>query len=198
MPFSSSWSAVGFSVAGDHAQGAVSGRHRLRRGQVLTVDMRHRRRFAIIGVVAVLLLVHARRLRPHGAHGHFVELLHFHAIGHKGAPALVRFAVMAHAPLMQRCLQLAVMLVRDQIANGLAEVPQEPVAGFGAFHYLPGENRHPGQRIVATQLLELRDHVVGPVLRTRLPTIVNHVADAALAHVIRADRLLVAVQVGFM
>ena len=89
---------------------------------------------------------------------------------------------MAHAPLVQRGLQLAVMLVGDQVANGLAEVPQEPVAGFGAFHHLPGENRHPGQRIIAAPLLELRDHVVGPVLRTGLPAIVDHVADAALAH----------------
>ena len=32
---------------------------------------------------------------------------------HKGASALVRLPVMAHAPLVQRRLQLAVMLVRD-------------------------------------------------------------------------------------
>ena len=157
--------------------------------------MRHRRRLAIIRVVAELFFVHARDLRPHRAHRDVSQLLHFHAIGNKRAPALVRFRIVAHAPLFQRRLHLAVVLVGDQIANGLAEIPQELVAGFGAFDHLPGEDRHPGQRIVAAPLLELGHHVVGPVLRTRLPAIGNHVADAALAHVVRADRLLVAVEI---
>ena len=100
-----------------------SRRQRLGRGQVLTIDMRHRRRFPVIRVVAVLLVVHARDLGPHCAHGHFVELLHFHAISDKGASTLVRFPIMAHAPLMQRGLQLAVMLVRNEIPDGLAKIP---------------------------------------------------------------------------
>ena len=87
------------------------------------------------------------------------------------------------------------MLVRDQIANSLTEVPQELVTGFSTFDHLPGENRHPRQRIIAAPLLELGDHVVGPVLRTRLPAIGNHVPDAALAHVIRADRVFVTIKV---
>ena len=50
-------------------------------------------------------------------------------------------------------------------------------------------------RVVAAQLLELRDHVVGPVLRAGLPAVVDDVADALLAHLVGADRLLVAVEI---
>ena len=118
---------------------------RLCRRKILAVDMRHRRRLAIIRVVAELFLVHSRDLRPHRAHRDFGQLLHFHAVGDEGASALVRFPIVPHAPLFQRGLHLSVVLVGDQVGDGLAEIPQELVAGFGALDHSPGENRHPGR-----------------------------------------------------
>ena len=100
MPFRNSWSAVGLSVAGDHAQGAAAGGHGFGRREVLSVDVRHRCGLAIVGVVAVRRVVHARGLRPHGAHGNFVELLHFHAVGDEGAADFVRLAVV---PMPHSC-----------------------------------------------------------------------------------------------
>ena len=50
-------------------------------------------------------------------------------------------------------------------------------------------------RIVAAQPGELGDHAVGPVLCTRLPTVADHIPDAALAHEVRTNRFLVTVQV---
>ena len=161
----------GLEGRGRPGPGRGGGGHGFGGGEVLTVDVGDRSGLAIVGVVAELLLVDAGRLGPHGAHGHFVELLDFHAVGDKGAAALVGFAVVAHAALMQRGFQLAVVFVGDQVGDGLAEVPEEAVAGFGAFHHVSGEDGHPGQRIVAAALFELGDHVVGPVLRAGLPTV---------------------------
>ena len=158
--------------------------------------MSHGCRLAIIRVVTECFLVHSRDLGPHGAHGHFVELLHFHAIGHKGAAGLVRLAIVAYVAPMQHGFQLAIVFVGDEVANGLAEVPQELVAGCGALYHLPGQNRHPRRWIIAAQLLELGDHIVGPVLRTGFPAIVDYIADALLAHPVRTHCLLVAVQIG--
>ncbi len=47
------------------------------------------------------------------------------------------------------------------------------------------------------RLLELRDHVVGPVLRSGFPAVVDDVADAALPHLVGADRFFVTVEVLF-
>ena len=140
-------------------------------------------------------MIDTRRLGPHCAHGNLVELLHLHAIGDKCPPVLVRLPIVAHPALFQRGFQLAIMLVCDQVGNGLAKIPQEPVARFGAIDHMPRQNRHPGQRIIAAQLLELRDHVIGPILRTGLPAIVDDVADASFSHEVRANRLLVTVEV---
>src|SRR5664280_3112974 len=87
------------------------------------------------------------------------------------------------------------MFIGSQVRDGLAEVPQELVARRSALHHVPGKYWHPGQWIVPAQFLELDDHIVGPVLRTRFPAIVDHIADAAFSHHARAYRLLVAVQV---
>ena len=59
--------------------------HRFGGGNVLPVDVGHRGGLAVVCVVAELLVVHARGLRPHGAHGNFVELLHLHTVGDKRA-----------------------------------------------------------------------------------------------------------------
>ena len=96
---------------------------------------------------------------------------------------------------MQGVFKLAVVFVGDEIGDGLAEVPQEAVAGFGALDHAAGKHGHPGCGIVAAQLFELRDHVVSPVLRSGFPTVVDYEANASLAHQFGADGFLVAVEV---
>ena len=140
-------------------------------------------------------MVHARRLRPHRAHRHFVHLLHFHAVGHKCAPALVRLAIVRHPALMQHRLQLTVVLGRNQVRNRLAKIPQKPVARRSTLHHTPGQHRQPRRRIVSAQLFKLRQQVVGPVLRARFPAVIHHVMNAVLAHQLRSHRLRIAVQI---
>ena len=50
-------------------------------------------------------------------------------------------------------------------------------------------------RIVATPLGDLDDHVVGPILRTGLPTIGDYKTDSAFAHHVGPYGFFVAVEV---
>ena len=146
MPLSNSWSAVGFKVAGDQAQGAAAGRHRLRRREVLAVDVRHRGRLPIVRVVAETALLFTPGACVHIALiGMSSQLLHLHAIGDEGAAALVRLAVVADAALLERGLHLAVVLVRHQVGDRLAQIPQETVAGLGALDHRPARTGSQGR-----------------------------------------------------
>ena len=158
--------------------------------------MGHGGRFAIIGVVVVHLLIHPGSLRPHRSHGNIIELLHLHAIGDECASALVRLAVMPHAPLMQSGLKLPVVLGCDQVGDRFAEVPEKSVAVCGTLDNPARQHRHPRHRIVATQFPELGNHVVGPVLRAGLPAVVHHVMQSTLADQVGPNGSLVAIQVG--
>ena len=89
---------------------------------------------------------------------------------------------------------LVVVVLGGQVADGLAEVPQEAVARLGALHDAAGEDRQPGPQVVAAALGELRDHLVGPVLDAGFPAVGDHVLQAALAHQ-RAHGVLVLVQI---
>ena len=115
------------------------GRQRFRRCDVLAVDVGDGCGFAVIRVVSVLWLIHARSLRPHRAHRHFVHLLHFHTVGNKSAPDFVGFSIVGHAALMKSLFQLAVVLSGNQVCDGLAEVPKKMVARCGTFHDSAGQ-----------------------------------------------------------
>src|SRR5205823_3977905 len=91
---------------------------------ILTVNVSDGGRFTIVRVVSVLHIIDPRPLRPHRAHWNFVEFLHFHSVSHKSPSALVRFAVVPHAAFVQCLLQLPIVLVRNQVRDGLAEVPE--------------------------------------------------------------------------
>src|ERR1700737_5186376 len=86
------------------------------------------------------------------------------------------------------------MILSEQFGNGPAEVPQEAVAVRGTPHHAPRQHWHPRLRIVATTPGELRNHIVGPVLSPRLPAIVDHIPQTALAHH-STGRVLVLVEI---
>jgi hypothetical protein len=183
---------VGGGLEGGGGPGPRSrgGGHGFGGGEILAVDVGDGSGFAVVGVVAEEFLVDAGRLGPHGGHGDFVELLYFHAVGDEGAAALVRFAVVAEAEVMDGGFDLAVVFVGGKVGDGLAEVPEEFVAGFGGFNDVAGEDRQPGNGAVSAVLGELGDHVVGPVLRAGFPAIGDDVFQAALAHPVGRQRVL--------
>ena len=122
-PIQSSLSAVGFRVDGDHAHGATRSSERLSGDQVLPVNVGHGCRLANIGVVPVLLRVHARPLRPHRGHGDIVGFFHLHAIADGGASLFMRLAILAHASRVQRLSDLAIMIFGYQVCECFAPVP---------------------------------------------------------------------------
>src|SRR5258708_31227379 len=102
---------------------------------------------------------------------------------------------MAHVTLVERRLQLTIMLIGNEIGYRLAKVPEKLVARLRAFDDVSGEDRHPGHRIVSAPSFELTDQVVGPVLGTRLPAVADDVMDPRFADQTGADDLFVAVEI---
>ena len=102
---------------------------------------------------------------------------------------------MAHTPLVKSVFQLPIVLGRDQIRDGFAEVPEKAIASFGAFDNSPGQHWQPRRRLVTAKFFELRHHVVSPVLRAGFPAVIDHVLNAFLTHLIRPNSFFVAVEV---
>ena len=87
------------------------------------------------------------------------------------------------------------MLIVGKVGDRLAKVPEKSVTGLSAVHDLPGQNRHPGDRIISATLSELGDHIVGPILRAGFPAVVDHIAHAPLTYERGTDGLLIAIEV---
>ena len=104
---------------------------------------------------------------------------------------------MPHSALVEGFFQLSIVLVGNKISDSLAEVPQKTIALLSTFHDAACQHREPGNSVVATQLFELGEHVVSPVLRSGFPTVVDDILDAFLSHLICADCFFVAVEVLF-
>ena len=81
----------------------------------------------------------------------------------------------------------AVMIVGEHVGQRAAEVPEETIAHFGALHHATRQYGEIGRGIVAAALLKLGDHLVGPVLHARFPTIEQNVAQTLAIE--RAERL---------
>ncbi len=65
---------------------------------------------------------------------------------------------------------------------------------YGALDDAPGERGQPGTRVVAAARRELREHLVGPVLRPGFPAVADQVLQAPPTHQ-RPDRVLVHVEI---
>ena len=102
---------------------------------------------------------------------------------------------MSHSAFVQNGFKLAIVFRGNQIGNSLAEIPQEAITGFGAFYNMSGKYRQPWRGIIAPQLFELLQHLVGPVLRAGFPAVVDDELDALLAHLIGANCFFIAVQI---
>ncbi len=152
----------------------------LGRDQVLAVDVGDRGGFADVGVVLAAGL--AGPLEPGGAHGDVGQALHVHAVADESPAGLVGFRVAAHIARPQDVGELVVVVLGDEVAQGLAEIPEEPVARLGAFDDPAGQDRQPGAHVVAAALRERVEHPVGPVGDPGLPAVGDHVLKTALAH----------------
>ncbi len=104
---------------------------------------------------------------------------------------------MAHTALVKSVFQLSVVFGRDQVRDGFTEVPEKTIAGLGAFDDSARQYRQPWCRIVAAKRFELRHHIVSPVLRSGFPAVIDHILNAFLAHLIRTNCFLVAIEVFF-
>src|SRR5450432_2509130 len=87
------------------------------------------------------------------------------------------------------------MLIGDEVRDGLSEIPEKAIARSRTFDNTSRQHRQPRFRIVTTQCFELREHVVGPILRTSLPAVVDYILNPSLAHQISADDILIAVEI---
>ena len=85
-----------------------------------------------------------------------------------------------------------VVIVCQHVRQRLAKIPKKSLTGLGTLDYAAGQNRHTWARIITTPLGEFRDQIVGPVLSSRLPAIINHVLKTTLTHQL-ANRILVVV-----
>ena len=94
----------------------------------------------------------------------------------------MRLAIVPHAAVVQHLSEQIVVIVGQQISKSFAEVPEESLAGGRTLNHPSGENWHPGTRIVSSPFGELRNEVVGPVLRAGFPAVADHVLKAAFAH----------------
>ena len=110
---------------------------------VSLINMGHRGRLADIGVVVVQLGVNARPLRPHRGHGHVGVPLHLHPVADCGTARLVRLSIHTHAASVERLRNLATVVLRQEIGDRLAEVPQKPIAALGTVDDPPGKYGHP-------------------------------------------------------
>ena len=89
-----------------------------------------------------------------------------------------RFAVQAHAVLMEHLVHRSVMSFGQQVGDRAAEIPKEAIAHVGAADHSTGQYRQIGPWVVSPALRELLDHVVRPVLHAGFPTIHHHVSKA--------------------
>ena len=137
--------------------------------EILAIDVRDRGGFADIGVVAVLLVVHAGTLRPRGRHRHVVAALHFHAVADEGAAFFVRFTVVTHAALFENFGDQVVVIFGEKIGERAAKIPKEAIAGFGAVDDAAGENGNPRLHVVAAALLEFGEKSCRSSFACRLP-----------------------------
>src|SRR5205823_6478126 len=121
---------------------------------------------------------HTYTLSLHDALPIFHESFVQKAIARGGGTRAHGFRIEADAVLVERLRRHAVMILRQQVGDGPAEVPEKTVARFRAFHNSSGEDRQIRSRIVVTASLKLGDHVLGPVLDACFPTVHQEIAEA--------------------
>ena len=131
---------------------------------------------------------------PHRAHRYGGLRFDLHTVGDERSSRLMRLGVARHTARRQDVGQLVVVVLRGQLGQRLAEVPQEAVRGLGALHDAAGQGGQPGLHVVAAALGELGDHVVRPVRDAGFPAVGDHVLQAPFAHQ-AASRVLVLIQI---
>jgi hypothetical protein len=85
-----------------------------------------------------------------------------------------RFRITLHTALVEFALHRSVELIGIHIGQRAAKVPQETITDVRVLDNMSDENRQIGSRIVSSSVLELRDHVIRPVLHARFPAVHGH------------------------
>ena len=174
--------------------GQSGGRKGFRRGQVLPVHMGDGCRLPDIGKRHFQGGTAAGSGNPEGAHGHVRRHLEIHAIPHVHTAVLVRFRIPALHPVFPDNVVDPVIILREELAEGLAPVEKEFLAVLAAPDNLACQDREPGNQIVAATGLELLRQGGCPGHLLRLVAVRKEILDATLPHK-SPGRILVHVQI---
>ena len=132
-------------------------RHRLGSGNVLSVDVGHRGRFLIIGIIdahiglAVGAYWHPGGSDPHGTHRHLGRGLEVHTVAHVGSSALMALCVASqHAVVFFGYLAQQGVVIGYQLAYGGAPVEEEGIALCRRTYHLACKHGEPGLEVVSS------------------------------------------------
>ena len=151
--------------------------HRFRRNQILAVKMRDRGRALDIGDIA-WLCPHLAAVRPHRRHRHIGVAAHRHVVAERRPVVLQRLAVDDQAILMCGLGDHAIVFRRHQVGKCAPIIEQKALAILARSDQQACQSWHPGHRIIATQPLELGNHLWRPVRRTHFNRIGKDRANA--------------------
>src|SRR5262245_4138595 len=105
--------------------------------------MGHGGGFAEVLVMGIIRSPPRIAASPRHAHRDGGAPLYVHAVYNVDAAKFVPLTIAAHAALFEHVRELVIGVLGRHFGDGLAEVPEEPVAGFGAFHYMTDQHREP-------------------------------------------------------
>ena len=132
-------------------------RHRLCSSDVLSVDVCHRGRFFIIGIIdthiglTVGAYWHPRGSDPHGTHRHLGRGLEVHTVAHVGTSAFVALCIASlHAIFFLGNLAQQGVVICYQLANGGAPVEEEGITLCRRAYHLACKHGEPGLEVVSS------------------------------------------------
>src|SRR5262245_62156307 len=109
--------------------------------------MGHGGGFAEVLVMGMIRSLHRVAASPRHAHWDGGVPLYVHAVYNVDAEKFVPLTIAAHAALFEYVRELVIGVLGRRFGDGLAEVPEELVAGFGAFHYMTDQRREPRRHV---------------------------------------------------
>ena len=162
--------------------GQACGGEGFRRGDVLPKDMGDGGRFPDVGLGHLQGGTAAGAGNPERAHRYGGRHLEVHAVPDVHAAVLVGLRVAALHPVFLCNSVDPVIIGGKEFAERLAPVEEESLAVFAAPDDLAGEDRKPGNEVVAAAGLELLRQRPGPCHLLSLVTVGQDVLDAMLPY----------------
>ncbi len=151
-----------FEVRRGEGPGGVQRGHRLGGDQVLAIYVGDRGRALDVGDIGGVGALVAGK-GPHRRHRNVGVAAHGHVVAERRAPGFQRLAIDRQAVGVGGLGHLAVVLTRDEVRQGAAEVVQEAVALAAGADDDAGQGRQPGPGVVPTKAFEIVEDLPRPV-----------------------------------